>query len=126
MGVREEIDEAEQAWRRAVLARDEPALQNLLHEDFQLVGIRSTGVSAFPRQIWFDALRRMNIRALEVEVTGLTPLDGIAIATVEGTWTLEMDGRPIDERFLLTDVWLRTPAGWQVVRRHSSPYPKTG
>jgi ketosteroid isomerase-like protein len=124
MGVRDEIDASEQAWRRAVLAGDEPALQRLLHEEFQLVGIRSTGASAFSREIWFDALRRMTIRVLDVELTDVTALDEIAIATVEGSWTLEMDGRPIDERFLLTDVWVRGPAGWQVVRRHSSPYPK--
>jgi ketosteroid isomerase-like protein len=124
MAVREEIDQAEQEWRGAVLAKDEPVLQRLLHPDFQLVGIRSTGASAFTRTVWFEALGRMAISAFEVEVADVTALDGVAIATVTGSWTLEMDGRPIDERFLLTDVWVRTAAGWQVVRRHSSPYPK--
>jgi ketosteroid isomerase-like protein len=124
MGVREEIEQAEQAWRDALLAGDEARLQRLLHPDFQLVGIRSTGVSAFSRQTWFDTLGRMTISALDVAVTDLTALDGLAIATVEGSWTLEMDGRAIDERFLLTDVWVPGGDGWQVVRRHSSPYPK--
>lgn len=124
MGVHEEIERAERAWRDALLAKDEAALQRLLHADFQLVGIRSTGVSAFSRPVWFETLGRMTIRALDVEVTDLTVLDGLAIATVQGSWTLELDGRPIDERFLLTDVWVRGGEGWQVVRRHSSPYPK--
>jgi len=29
----------------------------------------------------------------------------------------------IDERVLLTDVWVRQGDSWQVVRRHSSPVP---
>ena len=32
-------------------------------------------------------------------------------------------GHTIDERVLLTDVWAKTDAGWQVLRRHSSPVP---
>ena len=32
-------------------------------------------------------------------------------------------GQLIDERVLLTDVWVRVGDGWQVVRRHSSPVP---
>ena len=33
-------------------------------------------------------------------------------------------GQLIDERVLLTDVWVRNDGGdWQVVRRHSSPVP---
>ena len=124
MDVRGEIDGAEQAWRQALLDKDVAVLERLLHPDFQLVGIRSTGVAAFPRRTWFETLQRMTIAALDVTVTDLTALDGVAVATVEGSWTLDMDGRPIDERFLLTDVWVRTGDAWQVVRRHSSPYPR--
>jgi hypothetical protein len=32
-------------------------------------------------------------------------------------------GQLIDERVLLTDVWVRMGDGWQVLRRHSSPVP---
>jgi len=32
-------------------------------------------------------------------------------------------GQPIDERVLLTDVWVREEGRWRVVRRHSSPVP---
>jgi hypothetical protein len=32
-------------------------------------------------------------------------------------------GHAIDERVLLTDVWVKFDEGWQVVRRHSSPVP---
>ena len=32
-------------------------------------------------------------------------------------------GHPIDERVLLTDVWIENDGKWQVVRRHSSPVP---
>ena len=32
-------------------------------------------------------------------------------------------GHTIDERVLLTDVWVQIDGGWQVLRRHSSPVP---
>jgi hypothetical protein len=45
------------------------------------------------------------------------------VATVDAQWKVRYLGQLIDERVLLTDVWVHEAGTWQVVRRHSSPVP---
>jgi len=110
-------------WRDALLQKDEEALRRLIHPRFKLVGIRSTGSVAVDLEQWIAALRRMDIAALEVRVTDCVALDNAIVATVDAQWKVRYLGQPIDERVLLTDVWVREDGRWRVVRRHSSPVP---
>ena len=117
------IAEIEKAWRDALFAKDEAALLDLIHPQFKLVGIRSTGTVAVSLEDWLVALRKMDLISLEVRVMDSLRLDQTIVATVDAQWKLRFMGHAIDERVLLTDVWVRTEDGWQVVRRHSSPVP---
>jgi len=110
-------------WRDALLQKDEEALRRLIHPQYKLVGIRSTGSVAVDLEQWIAALRRMDIAALEVRVTDCVALDNVIVATVDAQWKVRYLGQPIDERVLLTDVWVREDGRWRVVRRHSSPVP---
>ena len=110
-------------WRDALLQKDEETLRRLIHPQYKLVGIRSTGSVAVDLEQWIAALRRMDIAALEVRVTDCVALDNVIIATVDAQWKVRYLGQPIDERVLLTDVWVREEGRWLVVRRHSSPVP---
>ena len=110
-------------WRDALIAKDEAALRRLIHPQFKLVGIRSTGSVAVDLEQWITALRRMDIASLEVRVTDCVALDDVLIATVDAQWKVRYLGQLIDERVLLTDVWVREGGNWRVVRRHSSPVP---
>ena len=113
----------EAEWRDALLSKDEEALRRLIHPQYKLVGIRSTGSVAVDLEQWIAALRRMDIAALEVRVTDCVALDNVIVATVDAQWKVRYLGQPIDERVLLTDVWVREDSRWRVVRRHSSPVP---
>ena len=110
-------------WRDALLAKDEAALRRLIHPQYKLVGIRSTGSVAVDLERWILALRRMDIASLEVRVVECVALDNVIVATVDAQWQVRYLGQLIDERVLLTDVWVRVGSSWQVVRRHSSPVP---
>ena len=110
-------------WRDALLQKDEEALRRLIHPQYKLVGIRSTGSVAVDLEQWIAALRRMDIAALEVRVTDCVALDNVIVATVDAQWKVRYLGQPIDERVLLTDVWVREDGRWRVLRRHSSPVP---
>ena len=110
-------------WRDALLQKDEEALRRLIHPRYKLVGIRSTGSVAVDLEQWIAALRRMDIAALDVRVTDCVALDNVIVATVDAQWKVRYLGQPIDERVLLTDVWVREENRWRVVRRHSSPVP---
>lgn len=118
-----DIDALEQGWRDALFAKDESALRTLIHPLFKLVGIRSTGSVAVGLEDWLAALQRMEIASLEVRVTDSLHLDKTIVATVDAKWKLRFMRHLIDERVLLTDVWVEGDKGWQVVRRHSSPVP---
>jgi hypothetical protein len=118
-----EITGLERAWRDALFAKDEAALRKLIHPQFKLVGIRSTGTVAVGLEDWLGALKKMDIASLEVRVTDSVRLDATIVATVDAQWKLRFMGHTIDERVLLTDVWVKGKDDWQVVRRHSSPVP---
>jgi len=118
-----DVRELERDWRDALIAKDEAALRRLIHPQFKLVGIRSTGSVAVNLDQWIDALQRMDIASLEVRVTECVAFDNVIVATVDAQWKVRYLGQLIDERVLLTDVWARFEQGWQVIRRHSSPVP---
>lgn len=118
-----DIIELEREWRDALFAKDEAALRKLIHPQFKLVGIRSTGTVAVGLADWLGALQKMDIASLEVRVTDSVCVDRTIVATVDAQWKLRFMGHTIDERVLLTDVWVKGDDGWQVVRRHSSPVP---
>ena len=106
-----------------MFAKDEAGLRKLIHPQFKLVGIRSTGTVAVGLDHWLGALEKMDIASLEVRVTDSVRVDQTIVATVDAQWKLRFMGQTIDERVLLTDVWVNGDDGWQVVRRHSSPVP---
>ena len=118
-----DIRDLERQWREALFAKDEDRLRQLIHPQFKLVGIRSTGTVAVGLEDWLVALRKMDLINLEVRVMEAVQLDQTIVATVDAQWKLRFMGHAIDERVLLSDVWVKTENGWQVVRRHSSPVP---
>lgn len=118
-----DVRDLERDWRDALIAKDEAALRRLIHPQFKLVGIRSTGSVAVNLEQWIEALKRMDIASLEVRVTECVALENVIVATVDAQWKVRYLGQLIDERVLLTDVWISVGDGWQVVRRHSSPVP---
>jgi hypothetical protein len=118
-----DVRDLEREWRDALIAKDEATLRRLIHPQFKLVGIRSTGSVTVSLDQWIEALKRMDIASLEVRVTECVALDNTIVATVDAQWQVRYMGQLIDERVLLTDVWVRAGDSWQVVRRHSSPVP---
>ena len=120
---RTEVRDLEREWRDALFAKDEARLRQLIHPQFKLVGIRSTGTVAVSLEDWLVALQRMDLVSLEVRVMDSLRVDQTIVATVDAQWKLRFMGHAIDERVLLTDVWVKTEDGGQAVRRHSSPVP---
>lgn len=120
---RTKIRDLERQWRDALFAKDESHLRQLIHPQFKLVGIRSTGTVGVSLEDWLIALQKMDLISLEVRVMDSVRIDETIVATVDAQWKLRFMGHAIDERVLLTDVWVQTDGRWQVIRRHSSPVP---
>ena len=113
----------EAAWRAALLAKDKVALRALIHPQFELVAARVTGPVSVDLAAWLEALDRMDIAALETRVLRQVAVAGTIVATIDACWKVRYRGQCIDERVLLTDVWVREDRRWQVLRRHSSLVP---
>ena len=117
-----EIEGLENDFSKAIVEKDMVRLDALLAPEYRLVGVRSTGTSDMARDAWFAGLGRMAFSRFEPSVSSVEVFGDTALATVEGSWALEFDGRQIDESFYVTDVWVRRDGQWRIVRRHSSPY----
>jgi ketosteroid isomerase-like protein len=57
-----------------------------------------------------------------VERRGVVHVDGdtAVVAMMDHQRASVPGGRDVSGNFLLTDVWIKTPRGWQVAERHSS------
>ncbi len=119
------ISSLEARWTAALIAKDQAALADLLAPEFQLVGIRSTGVTAIHRAEWLATAGSIIFHDFTTQTTSVQVFGDTALATVEGRWDIVFRGHPIKENFYVTDVWVRRDGAWRVVRRHSSPYQTT-
>ena len=113
----------EARWRDALLAKDEAALRELIHPQFELVAVRASGSLSVDLDSWLAALGGMDIAALEMKVIKQVTLPHTIVATIDACWKVRYRGQCVDERVVLTDVWVREDDRWQVIRRHSSLVP---
>lgn len=117
------IEGLEREWRDALCRKDMERLRSLVHEDFILIGTRSTGPFMMNRQEWIDAIRKREVEAIEIEVLDATSVRDLMIGTVQARWRLKYLGRIIEDCVVLTDVWVHDDGRWQAIRRHSTPAP---
>jgi len=117
------IEGLEREWRDALCSKDMERLRSLVHPDFVLIGTRSSGPFMMHRDDWLDAIQKREVDTIELEVRDATTLDDVMIGTIHARWRLKYLGRVIEDCVLLTDVWVKSEDGWQVIRRHSTPAP---
>ena len=117
------IEGLEHEWRDALCSKDMERLRSLVHEDFVLIGTRSSGPFQMHREAWLDAIQRREVDNIQLEVRDATTVGDVMIGTVHARWRLKYLGRVIEDCVLLTDVWVKDDGRWQAVRRHSTPAP---
>lgn len=117
------IEGLEREWRDALCKRDMEQLRSLVHDDFVLIGTRSSGPFQMQREDWLDAIQRREVDAIEIQVRDATTVGDVMIGTVHARWRLKYLGRVIEDCVLLTDVWVKDGGRWQAIRRHSTPAP---
>lgn len=118
----EAIRALEQQWGQAFLQRDSAALERIVAPEFRLMRAENGTVLFTPRDRWFANAQRMTFQEYEVQVTDVLVSGDTAVATVEGRWKIGRADRTREERFILSDTWVRRDGRWQVVYRHSTPF----
>ena len=120
-----DIAAIEQAWGEAFLKGDRAFLERLVAPEFKLMRAEG-GESLFtPRARWFANEGRIIFHEFEVRTVDVVDAGDTAVATVRGRWKISMEGRTgtREEGFIVSDTFVRRGKAWQVIFRHSSPYP---
>ena len=120
------IGALEHEWRDALCAKDMGRLRALIHPQFVLIGTRSTGPFTMNRDEWIDAIQRRELVTIDLEIRDASAFDQVMIGTIEARWRIKYLGREIEDKVLLTDVWVYDEGHWCVIRRHSTPAPVQG
>lgn len=125
-GTCEIIEALEGEWSAALCSKDVDRLRALVHPDFVLIGMRSTGPFMMHRDEWLEAIQKRDVAGIELEVKDATSFDNVMVGTIYAKWRLKYLGREIHDCVVLTDVWVRQDDRWQAIRRHSTPSPTGG
>ena len=106
----------------AVAARDVQALERLLGPEFTLTTGRPGNEVRGRAEYLEITAKRYAIDEFAFEELEVLEL-GADAAVVRSRYVQRgsMDGADRSQPFLMTDVWARRPAGWQLVTRHVSP-----
>jgi uncharacterized protein (TIGR02246 family) len=120
-----EVRQLEQSWASAMVSSDAARLDELLAPECSVVTVRRASVTTLTKAEWLANFRKMKYKASLADVVSVTVFGDTAVATVDLTWTVTFGGQDMTDYSYLTDVWIKRGDRWQVVRRHSSPYPKT-
>ena len=101
-------------------AKDMDALDRLMHPEFRLVVLYSEDRPVTPREIWLANVGRLYFNEIEIDQPVVTINNDTATVTMTMhlDWGI-IDGPEWDPSFHLTDTWVRTPTGWQVIQRVS-------
>jgi ketosteroid isomerase-like protein len=120
-----DIAAIEQAWGDAFLKGDRAYLEKIIAPEFVLMRAENGETLFTPRSEWFATLDRFTFHVFEVKTVGVVAAGDTAVATVTGRWKVGMKGREgtREEAFVLSDTFVRRAGAWQVVYRHSSPFP---
>jgi ketosteroid isomerase-like protein len=119
-----EIAAIEQGWGEAFLKGDRAYLEQLLAPEFKLMRAEGGRAIFTPRAQWFANLANYHFHVFEVRTTDVVTAGDTAVATVQGRWKVSYTGRGTrEEDFILSDTFVKRGGQWQVVYRHSTPFP---
>jgi hypothetical protein len=119
-----ELTRLEHAVMEAVQQHDTDRLEQLLGREFKLVGRTGRGWS---REDWLEKaagpyeIDEFVFEEIDADVYGDT-----AVLHSRYRQSARLDGGDLSHTFVLTDVWVRRHARWQLVHRHSTIDPATG
>ena len=120
MAAEDDIVAREDAWQRAIEARDRDAAADILAHDYALVVTHPEPV-VMPRAEWLRLLPDYHVSAFEVEHRSVEIRDDVAVVTQRVNMTAVVAGADRSGLFVLVDIWVYDAGTWRVWRRSSTP-----
>ena len=112
-----EIRDVQQRWMEAVSRKDDPALDEILGDEYVLVSARLGFVD---REGWLAMVPDYDIEEFEYLDSDIHVYGGAAVSNSRCRQKATFKGQDLSTVFYLTDVWVNRNGRWQVVSRHSS------
>jgi len=122
----EQILALEKQWAAAIQRQDVAAMPQFLSDGYFLgIGVAGVGFRIVPRSAWLETLKVYETKAFHVDDAQVHVYGDTAVALMLVTQEATVSGQDRSGQFVITDVWVKEPAGWRVAERHSSrPEPK--
>lgn len=116
-----DIRRLEAQWGQAFLANDYAAIERIVAPEFKLMRVEAGRPEFTGRARWLGNSRQLTFQEFEAKVTDVIVAGRTAVATVDGRWKVSRGHQSRDERFIVSDTWVKRNGRWTAVFRHSSP-----
>ena len=109
----------ENAWMNAWLNNDRATAAKILADEFTLTSSLSTG-ELMTKDQWLSALDKYKARSFHFDKVITRKYGKVVLVKSWYHQEAEVNGKPWNGSFLLTDLWVKKGKNWQVVSRHAS------
>lgn len=118
----EDVRKAEAAWAKAVMAKDEPKLNQMLAEG--LVYTHSTG-SVDTKDQYLSKLKSgaQKYDGLQSSDMSVHMYGNTAVVNAKIRMTGSTNGTPFDNKLLYTHTWVKQSGHWQLVAHQTTKMP---
>ena len=116
----DDLQDAIARFERCIVERDRQAAESVLDTDYALVLVQPAR-AVMPRDRWLEVLVDYVVHDYAVEESIVDINGDIATVLHRDRMSATVLGEDRSGVFVITDTWRRTPDGWRVWRRHSTP-----
>ena len=109
----------ENAWMNAWLIKDRVTAEKMLSDEFTLTSSLSTG-ELMTKDQWIAALDKYTAHSFYFDKVIARKYGKAVLVKSWYHQEAEVNGKPWNGSFLLTDLWVKNGKNWQVVSRHAS------
>ena len=121
MVVDHDLDARMEAFQQCIAERDAGAAERLLHPEYALVLVQPTP-AVMPRERWLEVLPDYVVHDYAVEERLIDVADDVAAVLQRVRMRATVLGQDRSGRLVISDVWRRSADGWQIWKRHSTPF----
>ena len=109
-----------QDFRTCIETRDRSLAETVLDDDYALVLVQPAR-AVMPRDRWLEVLADYIVHSYEVHESVVDIDSDLAVVLHRDEMSATVLGEDRSGIFVVSDVWRRSPDGWKVWRRHSTP-----
>ncbi len=111
----------EKEWAAAIQRKDVPAMSHFLADGYFLgVGVQGGTIAMAPRDNWQKNLTVYDTKSYSIDDIKVHVYGKTAVVLMLFSQVANRNGEDLTAQFQITDIWVKTRAGWRVAERHSS------